>query len=453
MKRLYIATFGCQMNEYDSIRIEELLSDNYKKVFEPKDADLIILNTCAIREKAEHKVYSLLGRFKHLKKKNPSLILAVGGCVAQQRGEEFFERFPYLDIVFGPHAIFKLPELIKTLEINRKHLCINNLEPHFVIPRARGQLWGIDSVRAYVTVMQGCDNFCTYCIVPYVRGREASRPPGDIIDEVRLLVASGIKEITLLGQNVNSYGKKEQGFPSFAQLLKEVSKIKGLKRLRFTTSHPKDLSPDLIECFSQIDNLCPHIHLPVQAGSNKVLRAMNRHYTREKYLELVSDLRSVCPDISLTTDLIVGFPGETQEDFEQTLSLLEEVKFDQIFAFKYSPRPGTKAAKMSNQVSELEKKKRLAKVLELQDKIGLQRLSRFVGKNIKVLVDGVSKSNPKQLCGRSPGNHVVNFVGTKDLIGKEIDIYIEHACQHSLKGRILDKKGTGGEFIQEVVNG
>jgi len=322
-----------------------------------------------------------------------------------------------------------------------------------VIPKPTGKIWGIDPVRAYVTVMQGCDNFCTYCIVPYVRGREASRPAEDIIDEVRTLVASGIKEVTLLGQNVNSYGKKEKGLPSFSELLKEVAKVEGLKRLRFTTSHPKDLSPDLIECFSKIDILCPHIHLPVQAGSDRVLKAMNRRYTRQKYLSLISDLRSVCPDISLTTDLIVGFPGESQEDFEQTLSLLEEVEFDQIFAFKYSPRAGTKAAKMSGQIPEPEKKERLSKVLEIQDRIGLKRLSRFVGKKVKVLVDGYSKSNPEQLCGRSLGNHVVNFIGPKDLIGKEVDIYIEHACQHSLRGKFLDNKGTEGDIIRQVVNG
>ncbi len=447
MKGLFIVTFGCQMNEYDSIRIQELLSDDYTLVDNPSDADLIILNTCTIREKAEHKVYSLLGRFKHLKRKNNGLIISVAGCVAQQRGRYLIERFPFLDIVFGPHRIFELPDAIRAVESGKGPVCLNTLEKQFIIPAPSKKLWGIDPVRAYVTVMQGCDNFCTYCIVPLVRGREASRPPEDIISEVEKLVDSGIKEITLLGQNVNSYGNKEQGFPSFAELLQEVSHVPGLKRLRFTTSHPKDLSQDLIECFGTIDILCPHIHLPVQSGSNNVLKAMNRKYTRERYVNLVSSLRDICPDISLTTDLIVGFPGETEKDFEETLSLLEIVRYDQIFAFKYSPRQGTRAADFPDQVPEEIKKKRLAQLFERQDKIGIEQLSRFVGKELTVLVDGHSKSYPSELCGRTPGNHVVNFVGHESMIGKEVPVKIERACLHSLRGTLAASFTSASEGV------
>ncbi len=433
---VYIATFGCQMNEYDSKRMEELLYPEFLPVASPEEADLILVNTCSIREKAEHKVYSLVGRFKALKEKRPGLIIGVGGCVAQQEGERLLKRLPFLDLVFGPQGIYELGHAIEEIEEGRGPLVLTKMEDDFEIPPITRPMPTPSPVRAYVTIMQGCDNFCTYCVVPFVRGREVSRPKDDILEEVRLLVASGVKDITLLGQNVNSYGKKRMFSTSFAELLREVASLRGLERLRFTTSHPKDFTDDIIDAMAEGLPICDHLHLPVQSGSNRILKRMNRKYTKESYLEIVEKVKKRLPDVSLTTDVIVGFPGETDEDFKETLSLLEEVEFDQIFSFKYSPRPYTRAASFPDQVDEEIKGERLNRVIELQKGIGLRRLARFEGKTVEVLVEGKNTSREGELVGRTSGNHVVNFEGPAELIGQTVELMVERACYHSLRARM-----------------
>jgi len=353
MKRqFYLETFGCQMNVVDSERIVDLLQEmGYCQVDAPDTADLILLNTCSVRAKAERKVYGHLGRFKPLKDQRPELILGVGGCVAQQEGERMLAQVPYLDLVFGTHNIHMLPQLVLDAERRR----VRGAATEFLDRETRLQLFpprrGGEGVTRFVTVMQGCDNFCSYCIVPHVRGREVSRPRSEILDEIRGLAAAGVREVTLLGQNVNSYALKETGEPGFARLLGEVQQIDGIERIRFTTSHPKDLSQELIECFGTLDKLCHHLHLPVQSGSDRILAAMNRGYSAAGYLDKVTRLKEVCPDIRLTTDIIVGFPGENQDDFERTLALVEEVGYADAFTFLYSARPGTAAADMHETAS------------------------------------------------------------------------------------------------------
>ena len=351
-KLLYIKTFGCQMNERDSEIMEQLLGQcGYIPAAEQTEADLIILNTCSIRAKAEQKFFSLLGSLRQEKLQRPHLRIVVAGCVAQQEGEHIFERMPHVDIVIGTQQIWRLPELLEQGISKRETAC--GLDKHFVIPPFQKLLHTPphssepQEFRKFVTIMQGCDNYCSYCVVPSTRGREISRPVADILEEVELLISRGVREITLLGQNVNSYGSTNpvaERPVSFAELLKMTAAVPGLERLRFTTSNPQDLSTALMRCFRELPNLCPHFHLPVQAGSNAVLRRMHRKYTRELYLEKVAELRSYCPEIALSTDVIVGFPGETEEDFEQTLSLLETVRFHGSFSFKYSDRPQTRSA-------------------------------------------------------------------------------------------------------------
>ncbi|WP_456434384.1 tRNA (N6-isopentenyl adenosine(37)-C2)-methylthiotransferase MiaB [Thermosulfuriphilus sp.] len=435
-KRLFIRTFGCQMNEYDSRRMFEALRPDYDLVSDPDEADLIILNTCSVREKAEVKVYSLVGRLKHLKRRRPEVIIAVCGCVAQQEGERLVERLPYVDIVLGPQGVYRLREALARVEAGEGPVVDTEINDNFCLPSSASPEVGQRAVRAFVTIMQGCNNYCSYCVVPYVRGPEISRPPTEIIAEIEALVKKGVKEVTLLGQNVNSYGKTQPGFPSFVELLREVAMVRGLERLRFTTSHPKDLSPELMAAFAEIPILCEHLHLPVQSGSDRILKAMNRGYTRQGYLEKVRKLREMVPQIALTSDLIVGFPGETEEDFEATLCLLEEVQFDEIFSFKYSDRPFARARTFPDKVSEEVKERRLAKVHKLQQEITRRRYQRLVGQKVEVLVEGRGKTDPHQWMGRTRQNTVVNFYGGQDLIGKLVEVLIEEACRHSLKGRL-----------------
>lgn len=438
VKKLYITTFGCQMNEYDSLKMIRLLDSEYTITAEPQDADLILINTCSIREKAAHKVYSLVGRFRQLKSENPRLIIGIGGCVAQQEGERLLKAMPHLDLVFGPQELYRLPEMIEAIRNGAGPICATRLDKDFVIPFTGIPALEKGSVRAFVTIMQGCDNFCTYCVVPYVRGREISRPVNDILAEASAMIGLGVKEITLIGQNVNSYGKKGAG-PGFAELLRRVAAIPGLLRLRFTTSHPKDLEEDVMMCFRDIPNLCKHLHLPVQSGSTKVLKRMNRHYTRDEYLAKIKKLRELCPSITLTTDIIVGFPGELDNDFNDTVQLLEEVGFEQIFAFKYSPRPFTKAADFEDQVPEEIKAERLQIVLELQNSISLKRHRLLCGKDVEILVEGHGKGDPIELVGRTTGNHVVNFQGPAWLIGHTATVKIEEALPHALRGRLTSE--------------
>ena len=423
------------MNVYDSGQMERLLASmGYFPCSCVDEADLIIVNTCAIREKPEHKVHSHLGRLARIKKKRPDVLVAVAGCVAQHQGEGIARRWPWLDIVFGPSAVGRLPELVT--HAKRRQRCIvdvetgGDVEPRKPSPAdfQRGRATG------FVTIMQGCDNYCTYCIVPYVRGREASRKPECIIKEVEHLVAAGVKEVTLLGQNVNSYGTNNSTRCSFPGLLTAVSRIEGLQRLRFTTSHPKDLSDGLIACFGSLDKLAPHIHLPVQAGSNRILKRMNRGYTREGYLRKIDLLRRVRPDIAITSDIIVGFPGEDREAFLETLALLEAVRFDNLFSFKYSDRQGVPASRFPDKVEEVEKEERLAQLQKVQHAITLRKHESLVGTRQNVLVEGQSKRRQAQATGHTPCNKTVNFSCESIEIGRVVQVMITKAFSHSLWG-------------------
>ena len=447
-KTVYIHTIGCQMNVYDSERIAGGLAPlGYRQVSEPESADLVILNTCAIREKAEQKVFSFLGRMAGLKRKNPELIIGVGGCVAQQEGRKILDRAPYLDLVFGTHAVSRLPVLIQQVETTGGRLVDVALSDTIQESPIYAASPNLDQISRFVTIMQGCDNYCTYCVVPYVRGREMSRSPERILSEIQALADAGIREVTLLGQNVNSYGKKE-GLCDFSELLTRVNAIEGLIRIRFTTSHPKYLSDDLIATFDQLDKLCKHIHLPVQSGSTRILSRMNRKYTRDMYLEKIARLRDACPDIAITSDIIVGFPGETSEDFEDTLSLIRQVAYSGLFAFMYSDRPNAPATHFSEKISEAEKAERLQQVLGLQETITLEKNQSLVNSVQVVLVEGISRrmnthessnEDSPQWYGRTPGHKIVHFPEPERLsapgnIGRLKTIRIEKAFSHSLWG-------------------
>jgi len=436
-KKFYLETFGCQMNVVDSERIVELLRQiGYHQVDSADVADLVLLNTCTVRDKAERKVYGHLGSFKPIKERNPGMIIGVGGCVAQQEGEKLLEKLPFVDLVFGTHNVHKLPEMVGRVESGRERC----LETDFLDKETRLQLFPKrtegDAITRFVTVMQGCDNFCTYCVVPHVRGREVSRPSGEILTEVRELAASGVREITLIGQNVNSYGEKASGEISFAELLRQVDAVEGIARIRFTTSHPKDLSDELIDCFGSLDKLCKHVHLPVQCGSDRILGLMNRGYSRSDYLEKVRRLKAVCPEIRLSSDVIVGFPGETEEDFEATLALVAEVRYADIFTFLYSVRPGTGAASMTDDVSAAVKQARFERLLALQDEISQATWKADVGQVLDVLVEGESKQKGGQIFGRSSWNRIVNFAGTSDLVGKVVPVRITKANRNSQLGEL-----------------
>ncbi len=430
-KKVYIKTFGCQMNVADSEQMAQVLAQNYVLTDRPEEADLYLVNTCAIRKKSEEKVRSLLGSLKALKQKRPQMLLGVGGCVAQQEGDRLLKAVPHLDLVFGTHGIYRLPELVH--RASRRREVDVALRDGF--PSAPPRRWQPGAVQALVTIMQGCDNYCAFCVVPYVRGRESSRPPAEVVAEVQDFLAAGGKEVTLLGQNVNSYGRGLDEPVTFAELLRRLAELPGLARLRFATSHPKDLSDEIIGLFGELQPLCEHLHLPVQSGSDRILAAMNRAYTREQYLEKVEKLRRVLPGISLSTDLIVGFPGETEADFQQTLDLVQEAAFHQAYCFKYSPRPQTKAASLPDQVPEEVKGERLTRLLDLQNRLILEAHQNLVGQTREVLVEGGSKRSAKELSGRLRTNQVVNFSGPQHLVGQLVRVEITEAHPHSLKGR------------------
>jgi tRNA-2-methylthio-N6-dimethylallyladenosine synthase len=448
-KLFFIKTFGCQMNERDSEIIAQSLTQyGYTESTDIEKVDLVVINTCSIRAKAEQKVMSLLGMLKKDKINRPSLKICVAGCVAQQEGEQLLTRMPHIDLVIGTQNIYNIPELLE--KCYQKKEVATLLSDSYSIPRfipefqhktpTSHDLPGIKPYKKFVTIMQGCNNYCTYCVVPYTRGREVSRKKAHIIDEIKVLVENGIKEITLLGQNVNSYGLAnsvtENGSPySFPSLLRDIACISGLKRLRFTTSHPKDLSDDLIRCFQEIDILCHQIHLPVQAGSDSILQRMNRKYTIAEYLQKVALLRSYCPDIAITTDIIVGFPGESDTDFEQTMSLLENVGFDGSFSFKYSDRPGTKSTELEGKVAENIKAERLSRFQSRQNAISLSKNSSFIDTSLSVMVESI---NTAGFQGRSEFNHVVHVDSIEIFApGDMVDVSIFHAGQHSLQGRII----------------
>jgi tRNA-2-methylthio-N6-dimethylallyladenosine synthase len=433
-KRVYIETYGCQMNEHDSERIFRLLEDSlYSETKEAREASLILINTCSVREKPEHKVYSALGRFKKLKEEKGTII-GVAGCVAQQEGERLLDRVPYLDMVIGTHAIPLIPQLLERVEASGERVCETGFDQKGEYLRTPLPQKPVAKVKSYVTLMQGCNHFCSFCIVPYVRGGERSRPSQEILEEVRHLAERGVKEVFLLGQNVNGYGKGLKGELDFPGLLHRINRIEGIERIRFTTSHPADLSDGLIRAFSELKRLCEHIHLPFQSGSDRILKAMHRGYAKTSYLERIDRLREGCPSIAITADVIVGFPGEEEEDFGETLDLMEKVQFDDLFSFKYSPRKGTRAAQFQNQVREGVKQDRLSILQKIQREITLQKNQALEGKLEEVLVEGRSKQSDRDVTGRTRSNKIVNFPGDMILVGKLVPVKITKAYAHSLRG-------------------
>ncbi len=443
----HIKTFGCQMNERDSEIMAQLLGEaGWIESGDINDADLIILNTCSIRARAEQKVMSLLGHLRKNLKKRRWLQTVVAGCVAQQEGVKILRRMPHVSLVIGTQNIYQLVPALERAR-NGGSRIVADLVDDYAIPRFLPDpagSWPSPPFRKFVTIMQGCNNFCTYCVVPYTRGRETSRAAADIVDEVRVLVAAGVREITLLGQNVNSYGQTNRVVPDrdgygFAELLREVAALEklGLKRLRFTTSNPKDLSDELISCFAELEILCPQLHLPLQAGSDRVLKRMNRKYTVAAYRKLVEKLHTVCPQIALTTDIIVGFPGESDADFEQTMAMLEEVRYHGSFSFKYSPRPGTRAAQFEDAVAEEIKSARLTRFQKRQDEISLERNREYVGCELEIMLEP-EKDSALLTRGRTVTNHIVHLQeGVAALPGELRTAKILHAGQHSLQGKIV----------------
>jgi tRNA-2-methylthio-N6-dimethylallyladenosine synthase len=436
MKSFHIITFGCQMNEHDSERMTGILEEQgCMAASGAEHADMIILNTCSIREKAEQKFYSELGRLKKLKDDRPGLKIAVAGCIAQQEGAKILSRAPYVDMVFGPSDLSRLPEMIEKTRSWSAPLIDIAGDPEY--HRKRIPTIRTDRLKAWVSIMYGCDNYCTYCVVPYLRGRERSRLPLDIVGEVSELARNGYKEVTLLGQNVNSYGKGLEGDVNFPSLLRLINNVPDIERVRFVTSHPRDLSDGLITALRDLPRVCESLHLPVQSGSDEILHAMNRRYTRKEYLDKVKRLREAVPHVTLTTDIIVGFPGEQERDFEMTMGLLEEVQYDGIFAFKYSKRPGTAALKLNDHLPDEIKEGRLAQVLDLQRKMTSRSNERLVNSVQEVLVDGLSKKGGT-LSGRTRGNKAVNFDAPATLIGSLVQIKIIAAGMNSLTGQLCE---------------
>ncbi len=437
-KQYYLATFGCQMNENDSERLSGMLSEmGYTETDKAEGSDLIIFNTCCVRENAEQKVYGHLGALKKLKRDNPDMIISVCGCMMQQNEvvEHIKSKYRHVDLIFGTHNLYKFPELLNNA-MNSDTVFIDVREAEGNI--AEGMpIMRKDSSRAWVTIMYGCNNFCSYCIVPYVRGRERSREEAEIVNEVTTLGLKGYKEITLLGQNVNSFGKDLGIESSFAGLLKKLNSVEGIERIRFMTSHPKDLSDELIYAMRDLKKVCNHLHLPIQAGSTRILSEMNRKYTKEEYIELAQKVQKSVPGIAMTTDIIVGFPGETEEDFEETLDVLRKVRFDFAFTFLYSKRTGTPAAKSLNQVDEETKKKRFEKLLTVQNKISKEINDMLLGKEVEVLVEGLSRNSTESYTGRTNTNKVVNFRGSEDLVGKLVTVKIDNVQTWSLSGNII----------------
>lgn len=440
--KFFIETAGCQQNEADSERLTGMALDlGYCLTDAKEDADLILINTCAVREHAELKALSHAGRLKHLKENNPSLIIGLCGCMVQQdhRKEDIKHKYPYVDFLFGTNMIFDFPKLLyQVLTEKKRHFFIESYEENHGEMIEDVPVFRKSTKTAWVSIMYGCNNFCTYCVVPYVRGRERSREMNCIISEVKGLIEDGCKDITLLGQNVNSYGKDLENAPSFVDLLRELDKIEGSFVIRFMTSHPKDATRELVDFIAESKHMAPHFHLPVQSGSNKILKAMNRHYTREAYLELCEYIKKTYPDISLTTDIIVGFPGETEEDFQDTLSVLEEVRFDSVFSFNYSLRKGTKAASMDCQIDEETKKERMGRLLTLQQKISAENNAKLVGKTVRVTVEGDSKSDSNVWAGRTEQGKIIHFPKNELSLegGQHVFVEIERAEAYTIYGKL-----------------
>ncbi len=439
MKKIYIKTFGCQMNEYDSDKMADVLniSDGLVKTDTPDDADVILFNTCSVRERAQEKVFHDLGRVRHLKLANPNLIIGVGGCVASQEGAAIVSRAPFVDVVFGPQTLHRLPELIaKKRATGRAQVDISfpEIEKFDHLPPAR-----VDGASAFVSIMEGCSKYCTFCVVPYTRGEEFSRPFDDVIAEVVNLANGGVKEVTLLGQNVNAYQGTldEGGTADFAYLLEMVHELPGIERIRYTTSHPREMTQRLIDCYGTLPKLVSHLHLPVQSGSDPVLAAMKRGHSVLEYKSIIRRLRALRPDLCLSSDFIIGFPGETEADFEATMRLIRELDFDASFSFIYSKRPGTPASSFPDDVTPEQKSQRLTKLqarLEAQAQVVNQAM---IGTVQRVLVEGHAKKNADELAGRTDNNRIVNFAGQSRLIGQFVEVTVTQALAHSLRGEIV----------------
>ncbi|KAB2969852.1 MAG: tRNA (N6-isopentenyl adenosine(37)-C2)-methylthiotransferase MiaB [Zoogloea sp.] len=443
MKKLYIRTFGCQMNEYDSDKMADVLgaADGLEKTDNPEEADVILFNTCSVREKAQEKVFHDLGRVKHLKQKNPNLIIGVGGCVASQEGDAIVARAPYVDLVFGPQTLHRLPKLIaerKATGRSQVDISFPEIEKFDNLPPAR-----VEGASAFVSIMEGCSKYCTFCIVPYTRGDEIYRPLADVLAEVAGLAAQGVKEVTLLGQNVNAWRAPVDGdageMADFAFLLECVHDIPGIERIRYTTSHPREMTQRVVDAYTRLPKLVSHLHLPVQAGSDRVLAAMKRGYTVLEYKSLVRKLRAARPDISLSSDFIVGFPSETEADFEQTMKLIEDLEFDTSFSFVYSSRPGTPAADLPDDTPQDVKLARLSRLQKRVEENAAKISQAMVGSVQRILVEGPSKKDPNELAGRTDNNRVVNFAGNPRLAGHFVDVTIVSALPHSLRGEIVTR--------------
>ncbi|HDR1924316.1 TPA: tRNA (N6-isopentenyl adenosine(37)-C2)-methylthiotransferase MiaB [Pasteurella multocida] len=438
-QKLHIKTWGCQMNEYDSSKMADLLNSTHGLELTeiPEEADVLLLNTCSIREKAQEKVFHQLGRWKELKKHKPGLVIGVGGCVASQEGEHIRTRAPYVDIIFGPQTLHRLPEMINQIRGGKSSVVdvsFPEIEKFDRLPEPRAE-----GPTAFVSIMEGCNKYCSFCVVPYTRGEEVSRPVDDVLFEIAQLAEQGVREVNLLGQNVNAYrgATHDDGICTFAELLRLVAAIDGIDRLRFTTSHPIEFTDDIIDVYRDTPELVSFLHLPVQSGSDRVLSMMKRNHTALEYKSIIRKLRAVRPEIQISSDFIVGFPGETAEDFEQTMNLIAQVNFDMSFSFIYSARPGTPAADMPDDVTEEEKKQRL---YVLQQRINNQasQFSRaMLGTEQRVLVEGPSKKDLMELTGRTETNRIVNFVGTPDMIGKFVDVKITDVFTNSLRGEVV----------------
>ncbi|WP_370386725.1 tRNA (N6-isopentenyl adenosine(37)-C2)-methylthiotransferase MiaB [Snodgrassella alvi] len=439
MKKVFIRTFGCQMNEYDSEKMLSVLAEgqSLERTDRAEDADIILFNTCSVREKAQEKVFSDLGRIRPLKAKNPNLIIGVGGCVASQEGEAIIQRAPYVDVVFGPQTLHRLPQMIldkETSGLSQVDISFPEIEKFDHLPPAR-----VEGGAAFVSIMEGCSKYCSFCVVPYTRGEEFSRPLEDVLTEIAGLAQQGVKEINLLGQNVNAYrGDMGNGeICDFAALLRIVHEIPGIERMRFTTSHPREFSDAIIECYRDLPKLVSHLHLPVQSGSDRVLAAMKRGYTALEYKHIIRKLRAIRPDLCLSSDFIVGFPGETEREFEQTLKLVQDLAFDLSFVFIYSPRPGTPAANLPDDTPHTEKVRRLEALNEVIEAETARINQSMLGSVQRCLVEGVSKKDPDQLQARTANNRVVNFTGHPRLINQMVELEITEAHTFSLRGKIV----------------
>ncbi|MFZ7187743.1 tRNA (N6-isopentenyl adenosine(37)-C2)-methylthiotransferase MiaB [Avibacterium avium] len=457
-QKLHIKTWGCQMNEYDSSKMADLLNSTHGLELTdiPEEADVLLLNTCSIREKAQEKVFHQLGRWKELKKTNPGLVIGVGGCVASQEGEHIRSRAPYVDIVFGPQTLHRLPEMINQIRGGKSSVVdvsFPEIEKFDRLPEPRAE-----GPTAFVSIMEGCNKYCTFCVVPYTRGEEVSRPLDDVLFEIAQLAEQGVREVNLLGQNVNAYRgpTHDGGICSFAELLRLVAAIDGIDRVRFTTSHPIEFTDDIIDVYADTPELVSFLHLPVQSGSDRILNLMKRGHTALEYKSIIRKLRKVRPDIQISSDFIVGFPGETDQDFEDTMNLIAQVNFDMSFSFIYSARPGTPAADIPDDVSEEEKKQRLYVLQQRINNQAAQFSRAMLGTEQRVLVEGPSKKDLMELTGRTETNRIVNFVGTPDMIGKFVDIKITDVFTNSLRGDVVRTEDQMGLRVvqspQAVIN-